>query len=208
MAMARVCDSAMGARISSCRTSSPGGDPAAEVFDGWLRRLLRQALPDFRPAKVGPPQDVGGVGGKGGAGFLAAEQIEPLSGDQPEIRIAGYRDAPRHIDRIIAAELRSVDFRMGNERSAIAFIVETPDDAGLESLEFLRAEHGLAIGEIGDRVKPLDGKTGESIQDHPFGDRSVHCKRQAGQYEQDCQSGDQGISGAPTFSFLPWYRHS
>lgn len=165
-------------------------------------------MPDFRPAPVGAPRDVGGICGKGVAAFLAVEQIKPLSRDQPEIRVTRHRNAARNVDRIVSAELRTVDVRMGDKRSPIAFIPEAPDYTGLESLELLPAEFGLSLGEIGDRIEAVDGKARESIQHHALSDRGVHRKRQADQDEQNRRQSDQGISWAPTFSFLPWCRHS
>ena len=133
--------------------------------------LLRQILLQLRPAQVRLPQEARGIGGKGIAVFLAAEQIKPLSRDQPEPGVAGKGDAARQIDRVVAAELGAVNIGMGDKRSAIALVAETPDRAGFGGLEVRQTDHGAGVGEIGDGVETLDGQTGVAVHDHPLGGR-------------------------------------
>src|SRR5258708_17153667 len=89
--------------------------------------LLRQTLLELRPALVRLAQKALGIGGKGIPVFLAAEQIKPLSRDQPEPGVAGERDAAGQIGRVVAAEPGAVNIGMGNKGSAIALVAETPD---------------------------------------------------------------------------------
>ena len=70
------------------------------------------------------------IGGEGIPVFLAAEQIKPLSSDQPEPGVTAIGDAAREIDRVVASELGPVNIRMGNKRSAIALVAEAPDRPG------------------------------------------------------------------------------
>ena len=128
--------------------------------------------PSPAPASApGIPQVTLRIGGKGIAVFLAAEQIEPLSRDQPEPGITGIGDAARQIDRVVAAELGPVDIRMGDKGRAIALVAEAPDRAGLRGLELRQPHFGSGIDEIGDRVEPLDGEAGVAVDDDPLGGR-------------------------------------
>ena len=122
----------------------------------------RQILLQGRPARIRFAQDARGIGGEGVAGLVAAEQIKPLSRNQPEPGVAGHRDAAGQIDRVVAAELGTVNFRMGDKGRPIAFIAEAPDRARGRRLEVLQAEFGLRVDEIGDGVIPLDGQAGDS----------------------------------------------
>src|SRR5216684_2032053 len=116
-------------------------------------RLLGQLLFQARPALLRIPQVVLRIGGEGIAIFLAAEQIKPLSRDQPEPRVTGIGDAARQIDRVVTAELGSVNIRVGNKGCAIALVAETPDRSALGRLEAAKPDHGAGIDEIGDRVE-------------------------------------------------------
>ena len=89
-------------------------------------------------------QDVRGIGAEGVAGLLAAEQIKPLSRDQPEPGIAGHGDAAGQIDRVVATELGAVNIGMGDKGRAIAFIAETPDRAATEASKSSRPTSGCA----------------------------------------------------------------
>ena len=82
------------------------------------------------------------IDGKGVAGLLTAKQIEPLARDQPEPRVAGNRDAARHVDRVVAAELGAVNIGMGNKGGAIALVAEAPDRPRLGGLELRKADLG------------------------------------------------------------------
>ena len=101
--------------------------------------LLRQSCSSAGQRAFASSQEARGIGGEGVAVLLAAEQIEPLSRDQPEPGVAGHGDAARHVDRVVAAELRAVDIGMGDEGGAVALVVETPDRPGLGGLELLPA---------------------------------------------------------------------
>ena len=92
-----------------------------------------------------------GSAAEGIPGFLAAEQIKPLSRDQPEPGVAGDGDAAGQIDRVVAAELGAVNLGMGDKGGAIALVAETPDRAGLGGLEVRLADHGPGVDEIGRR---------------------------------------------------------
>jgi hypothetical protein len=110
-----------------------------------------------------------GVGREAVAVFLAAEQIEPLSRYLKEPRVAGYGDAARQIDRVVAAKLGTVNLGMGDKGGAVAFIAEAPDRAGLRGLEILQANLGPGVDKIGDGVVALDGQPGEAVHHHPLG---------------------------------------
>src|SRR6478672_12531793 len=127
--------------------------------------LLGQGLFDPWPALGGAAQHPRRVRGKGRPGLLAVEQIKALTGNQPESRIAGYRHPAGQVDRVVAAELRPVNFRMGDKGRAVALVAETPDRAGLGGLELLTADLRLPIGEIGDGIEPLDATAGKPVHD-------------------------------------------
>ena len=86
-----------------------------------------------RPAGLRLGKECLRIGGKGVAIGLKPEQIKPLVHHHPEKRIASHSDAARHIDGIVAAELRPIDFRMGEERGAVPLIMEAPDYPALNS---------------------------------------------------------------------------
>ena len=151
--------------------------------------------------------------------FLAAEQIEPLTRDQPEPGVTGDRDATRQIDRVVAAELGAVNVGMGDKGSAVALVAEAPDHAGFGRLELRQADHGAGIGKIRHGIVPLDGQTAETVHHHALGGRRPGREPAAGQFTtadrpEACQHGDKGYSGAransgpPAVSFLPLCRHS
>jgi hypothetical protein len=159
------------------------------------------------------------IGGKGIAVVLAAEQIKPLPRNQPEPGVTGDGNAARQIDRVVAAEPRTVDIGMGDKGGAIALVAETPDRAGRGGLEVRQTDRGASIDEIGHGVKALDRQTGVTVDDHPLGGGGTGRMRKAGlrgkaQPDQACQQGDQGYSGAKArpwttaVSFLPLCRHS
>src|SRR6202035_1691272 len=181
--------------------------------------LLRQILLQGRPALGRFLQARGGIGGEGVTALLAAEQIEPLSRDQPEPRIAGDGDAAGQIDRVVAAELRAINVGMGDKGGAIALVAETPDGACLRGLEVLAADLGAGVDEIGDGVEPLDRQARKTVHDHPLGGGGLGGGFGPGQCaeaypNQAGQRGDQGYSaakacyGPSAVSFLPLCRHS
>src|SRR3954469_17698477 len=88
--------------------------------------LPRQCIYQARPALRRFLQVSLGVGLEGVAGVFVAEQIETLAGNQPEPRVTGEGDAAGDIDRVVAAELRTVDVGIGDEHRAVALIAETP----------------------------------------------------------------------------------
>src|ERR1700761_3629046 len=189
--------------------------PAWRPFSSLLRQLLLQ----LRPARIGFAQHVRRIGGKGVAVLLAAEQIKPFTRHQPETGVTGIGDATRNIDRVVAAELGSIDVRVRGKRRAVALIMETPDRPGFRRLEVRQAYGRAGVDEIRDRVIPLDGQTAEAIDHDALGGRGPGSKlRNARRAQPDPagfyrQQGDQGYSGAnadlglTTVSFLPLCRH-
>ena len=198
------CISASGARISSCRNSSPGA--------------IRRRLPDYgassllegrRPARPRHcPRNRWGSAAKVGAVLLAAEQIEPLARHHPEPGITPGGNAPRQIDRVVAAEPGPVDFRMGHKGGAVALVAKTPDGARLGGLVIGQAADGALVGKIGDRVIPLDRETRIAVHDQPLGGRGPGGPIQPGRAEKGRQQRNKGYSGAPAIYFLPLCRHS
>ncbi len=136
---------------------------------GSRRTLLSQALLQLRPARTRPLQERPGIGGKSIAVGFQAKQIEPFVRDHPEPGIAGKGDAARDIDRVVAAELGTVNLRMSDERCAIALVVKPPDRSRLRGFEVRRSRYRTAVDEIGDGVESLDRKSAETVDDHPFG---------------------------------------
>src|ERR1700722_11085806 len=120
--------------------------------------LLSQILLQHRPALGRLPQERPGIGGKSVPVWLAAEEIKPLSRDQPKQRATSDGDAAGQIGRVVTTELGAVNIRMGDKRCAIALVPETPDGAGLRGLEVLRAQFGARIDKIRDWVVPADGE--------------------------------------------------
>ncbi len=180
-----------GERISSCRPSSPGAirtrvrrlcsviaivSEAIQSFSSlWIASLtiamttlLRQLLLDRRPAQCRLLHKGRRIGGEGVAGLLAPEQVKPVPHHEPEQRIAGHGDAPRQIDRIVAAILRAVDVRMGDKGGAIALVAEAPDRAALRGFKLRQTHLGLAVDEIGQRVEPPDGQAAITVGHQAF----------------------------------------
>ncbi len=154
-----------------------------------------------------------GIGGKSVAMGLQAEQIEPLANDHEEIGVAREGHPARHVDWVIAAELGGIDFRMSQERGAISLIMEAPDRTRLLGLVVRQAEHGLILDEIGHGIESIDGETGETRSDNPFGSRGADGRGKANIEANADRRGqndeaDQGDLAAKTVSFLPLYRHS
>src|SRR5689334_21487584 len=170
-----------GARILSFRNSSPGAIRTRHPD------LLRESLLQHRPARGGLFQEPLGLGGECIAVFLAAEQIEPLARNHPKTRIARIGYAPCHIDRIVAAELGPVDFRMRDEGGAIALAAETPDGAGFAGLEVRQSLKGHGFGEIGDGIETGDGEAGIAVHDHPLGGRGTSGQIQGEATKKPCQ---------------------
>ena len=140
VARASAATPGSGARQIVCVKLSP-------LFPGSLRspglrtfacNLLRQPSLQRRPARGGVFQETRRLGGERIAVFLAAEQIEPLARDHPKARVARIGHPSPEIDRVVAAELGPVDFRMRHKRGAVALVAETPDGAGLARLEIGR----------------------------------------------------------------------
>src|SRR3954469_7213894 len=104
-----------------------------------------------RPAQVRVAQEALRIGGKGVPVFLAAEQIKPLSRDQPESWVTRKGDAARQIERVVAAELRPINIGMGDKKSAIPLVAEAPDRPRLRRLEVRKTDQRTGVGEIGDR---------------------------------------------------------
>ena len=165
-----------------------------------MHRLYEAVVAQAGPALPGIPQITLRIDDEGSAVLLAAEQVKPLSFDQPEPGITAVGDAPRQIDRVVAAELGPVNIRMGHKGSAIALVAEAPDRAGLRRLELRQSRCGAGIDEIGDRVETLDGKTGVPVDDDPLGRRGMGRQRQKDLGNRRCPYRDNGNSGAKPFS--------
>src|SRR3954453_23776429 len=99
----------------------------------------RQRFLELRPALPGLPGMAHGVGGEGVTALGPAEQKQPLAGDQPEFWIARGGDAAGDVERVVAAELRAVDFGMCQENAAVSLVTEPPHRAGLRRLEIRAA---------------------------------------------------------------------
>src|SRR5213075_1432846 len=98
------CGSAKDRRVSSCRNLSPGAiHPPHPAHNGHT--LLLPVAADLAIATGPAPAPAS-------AALLAPKQIKPAFRDHPEPRVAGDRDAASHIDRIVSAELRPVNFGM------------------------------------------------------------------------------------------------
>jgi hypothetical protein len=188
--------------------SEPTSGIASLILAPVAVSLLSQTLLQHRPAQGRLPQELLGIGGKGVPVLLAAEQIKPLSRDQPKPRVTGDDDAAGQIDRVVTAELGAVNIGMGDKRRAIALVAETPDGAGLGSLEVLQAYFRTGVDKIGDGVVTLDGETREAVQDHPLGGGPLGRAPGNAQCGKAGQQNDQGYSGARAVSFLPLCRHS
>jgi len=138
------------AHLRSCPLDHPGMTACNSLHQTLLQR---------RPAQFCLPQEALRSGGERIPVFLAAEQIKPLPRDQPEPRVAGESDPPRQVDRVVAPELGPINMRIGDKRSAIALIAETPDRAGFGSLEVRQTDEGVGVDEVSDRVETLDRDT-------------------------------------------------
>src|SRR3954453_12173079 len=99
---------------SSSRSSSPGVTRRQQASD-LVKALLAELVLEGRPALAHLVEEALGIGGEGVAIGFPAEQIEPLRRDREETGVTGDDDAAGDIDRIVAAELRPVDFGMGQE---------------------------------------------------------------------------------------------
>src|SRR5205085_4079223 len=181
-----------------------------------IRQLLlsRQVLLQRRPALLCFPHEIGGVGREGLPALLAPKQIKPAFRDHPEPRVAGDRDAASHIDRIVSAELRPVNFGMRHKCGAIALVAKTPNGASLGSLEIGLTDHWTGFDEVPDRVETLDCKTGVTVDHHPLcgdglGRKSpISLPQDTGQHSEHGYSRAKYCSGPGSVSFLPLCRHT
>src|SRR4029077_7511099 len=101
--------------------------------------------------------EAGRIGGKGGAVLLAAEQIKPLAADHPEPGIAGIGHATGRFDGVVAAELGTVDFRMGDKGRAVAVIAEAPNRPLRGRLKIRQAPDRPCDDTKGAGAEALDG---------------------------------------------------
>src|SRR5438270_1343056 len=206
------CRSVMPTLASSCRNSLPGTIDQPPGRDS-RPALLRQILLQLRPVLARFTQQARGIGREGISGLLATEQIQSAARYQPEPRIAGHGDAARQIDRIVAAELRTVDFGMGDKRGAIALIAETTGGAGLGSLVFLIADLRAGVGVIADRIEALDRKAGVTINHDPLRGSGRGLRSPKRVRQTSPQQGNQGYRRAKCrswprpVSFLTSCRH-
>src|SRR6266496_3134680 len=91
------------------------------------------------------------------------EKIESVLDHAEQSRVARCSDPARNADGVIAAIARQIDRRVLDESGAIAFILEAPDRPGVAKFEFLLALGRLFPGVEGDRIDPVDGKTGVAV---------------------------------------------
>src|SRR6185437_13423018 len=171
---ANTSESRLPLALDTLRRSTP--PPVARICEqprSSACGLLRERLFQLWPACPGLRQEMLGISGKGVAMSLQAEQIEPLAEHHEEIGIAGERHPTRHVDRVVAAELRGIDFRMCQKGGAIALVVEAPHRAGFQGLVVRQAQHGLILDEIGHGVESIDGETRKARGHHPFGSRGA-----------------------------------
>src|SRR3954462_4082376 len=104
---------------SLSRSSSPGVTCRRQESD-VVRALLAELVLEGRPALAHLIEEALGVGGEAVAIGFPAGQIQPLRRDREETGVTGDDDAAGDIDRIVAAELRPVDFRMCQEGGPVA----------------------------------------------------------------------------------------
>ena len=149
-----------------------------------------------RPALLCFPHEAGGVGREGLPALLVPEQVKPAFRDHPEPRVAGNRDAARHIDRIVATELRPVNFRVGHKGRAIALVAKTPNGASLGSLEIGLADHWTGVDEVADGVETLDCKTGVTVDHHSLCGDGLGRKSPISLPRDTCEHSEHGYSGA------------
>src|SRR5258706_7126435 len=179
MPKAMTCNTGEAAKALSCRNSSPGAiltrrDDSLFVMAGpavpGMTRfgLLRQILLQLQPAQLRLLQEARRNGGEFIAVILTAEQIKPLSRDQPKPGVAGKGDAARQIDRVVAPELGAVNIGVGDKRRAIALIAEAPDGAGVGGLELRQTDQGTGVDEVSNRVETLDCDTRVAGHHHPL----------------------------------------
>src|SRR6476659_2488398 len=158
--------------------------------------LLRQVLLQGRPAQLRLVQEARRGGGKCIAVVLAAEQIKPLSRDQPKQGIAGKGVAARQIGRVVAPKLGAVNVGRGDKRRAIALIAEAPDGAGVGGLELRETGQGTGVDEVSDRVETFDRDTRVAVHDHPLRRRGAGRELREGLRAEACQQKEKGYSGA------------
>src|SRR5258708_24007015 len=145
------------------KTWMPGTSPGVTSF-----ALLRQVLLQSRPAQLRLLQEARRSGGECIAVVLAAEQIKPLSRDQPKPGAAGKGDAARQIERVVASKLGAVNIGMGDKRRTIALVAEAPDRAGVGGLELRQTDQGTGVDEVSDRVETLDRNTRAAVHAPPL----------------------------------------
>src|SRR5258708_40158443 len=154
--------------------------------------LLRQVLLQSRPAQLRLLQEASRSGGECVAVVLAAEQIKPLSRDQPKPGVAGKGDPARQIDRVVAPELGAVNIGMGDKRRTIALAAEAPDRAGVGGLELRQTDQGTGVDEVSDRVETLDRNTRVAVHDHPLRRRGAGRELREGLRAEACQQKEKG----------------
>ena len=100
------------------------------------------------------------------------------------MRVTSHGNAARDVDRVVSAELGSVNIGVRDKRGPIALVAEAPDHACFRGLELLTANFGLGLGELSDGVKTIDGEAGEAVRDDTLGGRSPRRRRRGGLYAQ------------------------
>ena len=173
------------------------GDPSA--VNSWV--LGRERMLDRGPGFVRRSHRPLAVHSKYRFAFRRLEQIEPLAGDHPDARVARRRHAAADPDRIVAAEPRHIDLRVGGEGAEIAGIAKSPDHPGMPVLEFALPECRRAVGEIGHGVEAVDGQPAVAVDHDVLGGRGRDRQRRREHPQQG--EGRNCSAGAPK-SYLPW----
>ena len=104
------------------------------------------------------------------------EQVDAVLAAQPQLRIAGARDAARDAERIVAPETRHVDVRIGREGRPVALVAEAPGHAREAVFDLGAAELRLAFGEICDRIEAIERDAGAGIGDDALAGRRTQAR--------------------------------
>ena len=105
------------------------------------------------------------------------EEIKALVEHGPKLGKSGGRDTAGDADRVVAAEPRHIDVRVGPERRQVALIVEAPDRPGMAVLEFGAADDHPVVGEIGDRIDAVECEAGVPVDHDAFGGGGTQNRR-------------------------------
>ena len=115
-------------RISACPASSPGAIRQRRANPLASTRRVRSAR---RPSAPRPPRSRASGSAMKAARASACRRDRAARRDTTQSSgCPAVDDAARDADRIVAAEARHIDVRIGREGRAVAFVVEAPDRAG------------------------------------------------------------------------------